>query len=130
MNPWTYLPVAFGWTLLTKVPLGVAMARTERGYDNRHPRTQQAALTGRGARALGAHKNAMEAFPAFAAGLIAAILGGGDPRWVHILAIAWLVSRIAYTGCYLGDVHWARSLCWFAGVGSTVGLMFLPVLGA
>ncbi len=130
MSPWMHLPIAFAWTLLTKAPVAAAMNRSGRGYDNRNPRIQQAGLTGWGARALAGHKNAMEAFPPLAAGLIAAIVGGVDPTTIHVLAIVWLVARGAYLALYLADVHWARSLAWGLAVASVFGMMILPALSA
>lgn len=130
MSPWMHLPIALAWTLFTKAPVAWAMNRNERGYDNRNPRIQQAALTGWGARALASHQNAMEAFAPFAAGLIAAIVGGVDPGTIHGLAVVWLVARGAYVALYLGDVHWARTLAWGLAVASVFGLMILPALPA
>ena len=48
----------------SKIPVAIAMHRNG-GYDNRHPRQQQAQLTGFGARALAAHQNAFEALIIF-----------------------------------------------------------------
>ena len=51
---------------------GSTIAAAERrkqfgSVDNKLPRLQEAQLTGRGARAMGAHNNAFETFPFFAA---------------------------------------------------------------
>ena len=80
------------------------------------------------ARALAAHQNSLEAFPPFAVALIAAVVGGGDPARVHLLAIVWLVARVAYVVCYLADTHLLRSLTWAVGVASVFALMALPML--
>lgn len=114
--------------VLTKAPLAFAMAREGRGYDNRNPRQQQARLTGFGARALASHQNMLEAFPVFAAGVLAALVSGAAGAWLSGLAVTFVVSRVGYTACYLVDVHALRSLFWVIGFGASIGLMILAVL--
>lgn len=114
-------------TLATKLPVAVAMARQRGGYDNRHPRDQQAALTGWGRRAVSAHQNAFEAFAPFAAAVLIADAAGGDPLWSARLAVSFLVLRLAYTALYLADLATLRSLAWSAGFAATVALMALPL---
>ena len=45
---------------LAKIPTAIAMKNQPGGYDNNHPRAQQAMLTGFGARAVAAHQNSFE----------------------------------------------------------------------
>ena len=121
--------IAFLLIPLTKVPVGVAQGRQKGGYDNRNPREQQAALTGWGRRALGAHANTIESFPGFAAGTLIAEVGGADPTWSARLAIAFVVARVVYPALYIADVDKARSLVWSVGMLATLGLLLLPALG-
>ncbi|PKL96464.1 MAG: hypothetical protein CVV18_01620 [Gammaproteobacteria bacterium HGW-Gammaproteobacteria-8] len=114
--------------LLTKVPVAMAMARMPGGYDNHHPRAQQARLEGFGARALASHQNMLEAFPVFAAGLLAALVSGADGHWTTLLALAFVAARVVYTILYLADFHLLRSLSWGAGFGASIGLMVLALL--
>ncbi|NCO18721.1 MAG: MAPEG family protein [Gammaproteobacteria bacterium] len=114
--------------LLTKVPVAMAMARMPGGYDNHHPRAQQARLEGFGARALASHQNMLEAFPIFAAGVLAALVAGADGQWTTLLALVFIAARIAYTILYLADFHILRSLSWGAGFGASLGLMVLALL--
>lgn len=114
--------------LLTKVPVAMAMARMPGGYDNHHPRAQQARLEGFGARALASHQNMLEAFPIFAAGVLAALVAGADGQWTTLLALVFIAARIAYTILYLADFHILRSLSWGAGFGASLGLMLLALL--
>jgi len=114
--------------LVTKAPVALAQAKEGRGYDNRNPRGQQARLTGFGARALAAHQNMIEAFPIFAAGLLLALVAGVQGQWVVILAVVFVVARVAYSVCYWVDVHLLRSLSWGVGFGASIGLMALPLL--
>lgn len=112
--------------LLTKVPVAMAMAERD-GYDNRHPRAQQAQLTGFGARALAAHQNMLEAFPVFAAGLLLALWAEADPFWTTTLALAFVAARVVYTILYLGNFSIMRSMVWGVGFGASLGLMVLAV---
>ncbi len=127
--PFLCVLIALIFTLATKLPLALAMAREAGGYDNRHPRDQQAALTGWGRRALASHQNAFEAFAPFAAAVLIAHAAGADPTWSARLAIAFLVSRVLYTALYLADLASLRSLAWTAGFAATVALMALPLWG-
>lgn len=114
--------------LFTKVPVALAQAKQEHGYDNRNPRQQQARLAGFGARALAAHQNMIEAFPVFAAGLLLALTAGAHGQWVVILSIAFVVARIVYSIFYWMDIHALRSLSWGIGFGASIALMALPLI--
>jgi uncharacterized MAPEG superfamily protein len=128
-TPLLCLLLALVLTHATKLPVALAMARQPGGYDNRHPRDQQAQLAGWGRRALAAHQNAFEAFPGFAAGVLVAELTGAAPVWAARLAVAFVVCRVVYTGLYVADVAATRSLVWTLGLAATVGLLALPLLG-
>ncbi|MGB0514230.1 MAG: MAPEG family protein [Wenzhouxiangellaceae bacterium] len=112
--------------LITRIPVAMAM-REEGGYDNRHPRDQQSRLTGFGARALAAHKNMIEAFPLFAAGLLIALWSGADGPWTSLLAVVFVLARVVYTILYLADFPTLRSMVWTAGYAASVGLMVLAL---
>ena len=99
--PFLCVALAFLLLYLTKIPLAVAMGRSRGGYDNRHPRDQQAALEGWGRRALAAHQNAFEAFAPFAAAVLVAHAAGADPVWSARLALLFIAARIVYTCLYL-----------------------------
>ena len=112
--------------LITKVPVAMAMAE-DGGYDNRHPRDQQSRLTGFGARALAAHKNMLEAFPVFAAGVLVALWSGAEGYWTSLLAVVFVLARVIYTILYLADFPVLRSLSWGLGYGASVGLMVIAL---
>lgn len=126
--PFVCVAIAFALIFLTKVPVGVAMAKQAGGYDNKHPRDQQAQLTGWGRRAKAAHDNTIEAFPGFAAGVLIAHVGGADAHWSTVLAITFIAARVIYPALYLADVHLARSTIWGVGCAATFGLLVLPAL--
>ena len=115
--------------ILTKAPVAAAMKQQPRGYDNRHPRDQQAALGGWGRRAVAAHNNTIEAFPPFAAAVIIAHIGGGDPAWAARLSLLFVACRVLYPLLYIGDVNLARSAVWTVGFSAACALMLLPARG-
>jgi len=113
--------------LITKTPVAIAMLKLD-GYDNHHPREQQKKLKGWGNRALAAHKNEIEAFPLFAAGVIIAHLGKGDIQWATTLSIIFISARLLYMVLYLIDQNILRSLVWGIGYACSLALALLPVL--
>ena len=125
--PFLCVALAFLLLYLTKIPVAVAMGRSKGGYDNRHPRDQQAALLGWGRRAVAAHQNAFEAFAPFAAAVLAAHAAGADPIWSARLAILFVIARVVYTGLYLADWASLRSTIWMIGVLCTAGLFYLAI---
>jgi len=112
---------------LTKLPVAAAMHRAG-GYDNHHPRAQQAALTGWGARALAAHQNGFETFAPFAAAVLVAHAVGAPAGLVAGLAVLFVVSRVAYVACYIADLSSLRSAVWGVGWLATLGLFLAPLL--
>lgn len=115
--------------VLTKVPVALAMARSgDKGYDNAHPRAQQAALTGWGARAMAAHANMFEAFPLFAAAVLVVQVSGSIGMLANLLAGLFIVARVIYTLLYLGDRPTLRSLVWGLGFISCLVMLILPAL--
>ena len=81
-------------------------------YDNRTPREWQSRLEGMPARAHAAHLNAFEAFPLFAAGVIIAHLRGMPQETIDLLAIAFVLLRLAYGFIYMAGFPRLRSLTW------------------
>jgi len=114
---------------LAKAPVAKAMAEEGGGrYDNRHPRAQQARLSGFGARALAAHLNSFEAFPLFAVGVLMAHVTQTQGPLVDGLALTFVAARVLYLGCYWADLHWQRSVVWVIGLLSSLLLMLTPAL--
>lgn len=113
--------------LITKVPVALAMARLDKHYDNKTPRQQQSRLQGFGQRALGAHQNAIEAFPLFAAGLAVALWAQADSHTINLLALIFVVARLAYTVCYWVDWDKLRSIVWFVALVCCYWLMALAL---
>ena len=114
------------WCVLAAAILPIVWAGAAktgiRGYDNGRPREFLASLAGWPARANFAQQNSYEAFPPFAAGVVIATLCGAPQGTVDLLALGFLVARIAYGLCYIADLSTLRSFIWLAGFGCTVGL--------
>ena len=101
--------LAFLLNIISKGPVAIAMAQQSGGYDNKNPRDQQASLDGWGRRAVAAHLNSFEAFPAFAAAVLVAVVAGADPAWTMRLAVTFIVARTLYLPLYLLDQRRTRS---------------------
>ncbi|MES2819039.1 MAG: MAPEG family protein [Pseudomonadota bacterium] len=113
---------------MAKAPVAKAMKDEAGTYDNHHPRSQQARLSGFGARALAAHLNSFEAFPLFAVGVLMAHVTQTHGALVDILAVTFVVARVLYLLCYWADLHWQRSLVWIVGLLCSLLLMVTPAL--
>jgi uncharacterized MAPEG superfamily protein len=114
--------------LLPYLFTGVAKAIGPR-YDNRDVRNWQARLDGRAYRAHAAHLNSFEAFPFFAAAVLAAMVAGADAARVNLLAIAFVALRLVYFAVYLANLAALRSLAWFAAISCAIAI-FVAALGA
>lgn len=115
--------------ILTKAPVAVAQQKAG-GYDNAHPRDQQARLTGWGRRALAAHQNQLESFPIFAAGALVASFAAVDQSTAGTLGLVYIAARIAYVICYLMNIHILRSIVWAIGIIASLALICSPAWAA
>jgi len=91
-------------------------------YDNESPRDSLESLTGWARRANWAQLNSYEAFPSFAAGVIIAHLTATEQSTIDIIAVVFLVCRIAHGVVYIANLPTIRSLVWSTGFLATVGL--------
>lgn len=109
----------------------VAKASGSERFDNRDPRGWLARQSvPRVQRANAAQHNSHEAFAPFAAGVILAQLAGVADIRVAMLAIAFVVLRIAYGLLYLADRATLRSLVWVAGFACVLALLVQAALAA
>src|SRR5262245_21252393 len=107
--------LAFLLIYLPKVVMAKGQATQPGGYDNNHPRDQQAKLEGAARRAAAAHANGFEGFAPFAAAVICAHLAQVDADTLSALSLTYVASRLLYVGLYLGDIAIARSIVWTLG---------------
>lgn len=112
--------------------LWIVMAKAgARGYDNRDPRGWMARQSDpRRYRAHAAHLNAFEAFPAFAAGVILADMAGVPDARIALLAVIFVIARVAHGAFYLAGQALLRSLAWFIGIGCAFALLAQAAMAA
>ncbi|WP_286262342.1 MAPEG family protein [Thalassotalea atypica] len=115
--------IAMVLPIVAKIPVAIAMNNAG-GYDNNHPRAQQAKLTGFGARALAAHQNAFESLIFFAPAVLLAVATGNSSVLVTQLAIVHVVARVLYNIMYLLDYGLMRSLVWGVGFFSSIVIAY------
>lgn len=116
------------WCILIAAALPYVWVALAKGaapaYNNKDPRGWLAKQDSYRVRnANGAHLNAFEAFPAFAAGVLMAQIAGVDPGRISMLAIAFIVFRVLHGIFYLTGTHRLRSLAWMGGLACVLGLM-------
>lgn len=111
---------------IAKVPVAIAMNKLG-GYDNNHPRAQQAKLTGFGARAFAAHQNAFESLIIFAPAVLLAITTQNTGTFIEQLAITHVVARVLYHVAYLINIGVIRSLLWAIGIISSFTIIYLCI---
>ncbi|HWA88715.1 MAG TPA: MAPEG family protein [Rhizomicrobium sp.] len=109
--------------LLTLAPVKV-VGRPR--FDNSHPRDPAFYTPGIRASALGAHINGIETFPFFAAAVLLAEFRHRPQHWIDLLAIAFIVLRLAFVAAYLADRPTLRTLLWNFGFAVNTAIFFLP----
>ena len=120
--------ILFVVIFLPFVWVGVAayhVTRAGEALDNKDHRGQQARQTGPAKRAYGAHYNALEAIPPFAAAVITAHLFHADPARSAQLCVAYLVFRVLHGVFYVLDWDKLRSLAFGLALVCVVGLFWL-----
>lgn len=117
--------------LLPIVCAGIAkygMMRTPRrdgGYDNHNPRAWLARQSDWRARANAAQANTFEALPFFLASVIIAQQLQARQTPLDILALLFVVLRMAYIMMYVADLAKARSAIWTLAFLVNIGIFFL-----
>ena len=118
------LPAALILAIVTIVPAKI-LGRRE--FDNASPRDAAFYASGFRARSLAAHQNGLEAFPLFAAAVLLAEMRAVPQDRVDWLAAGFILARVIYVGCYLGNQPTARSLVWTVGFLLTLAIFFSPL---
>jgi uncharacterized MAPEG superfamily protein len=107
--------------LFPYVAAGIAKKGFEQ-YDNANPRQWLAKQTGFRARANAAQANLFESLPLFFAAVIIAHIANAPQSRVDMLAVAFVVARIAYLICYIANWPTARSIVWLLGLICVVAI--------
>ena len=109
--------------LFPYVAAGIAKKGFE-GYDNGMPRQWLAKQTGFRARANAAQANLFESLPFFFAAVIIASIANAPQNRIDLLAIGFVLARIAYLVCYVANWPTTRSIVWLAGLACVVSIFF------
>ena len=109
--------------LLPYVATGIAKKGWD-GYDNGLPRQWLAKQTGFRARANAAQANLFESLPFFFAAVIIASIANAPQARIDILAVGFVLARIAYLICYVANWSTARSIVWLIGIICVISLFF------
>ena len=109
--------------LLPYVATGIAKKGFE-GYDNSLPRQWLAKQDGFRARANAAQANLFESLPLFFAAVIIAHVANAPQFRVDVLAVGFVIARIAYLACYVANWPTTRSIVWLAGMVCVVSIFF------
>ncbi len=106
--------------ILPVVAAGIAKWGT--ALDNNHPRDWANGLSGYRRRAYAAHHNAYEAFPFFAASVLAAAVTQAPQGPVNTLALVFIAARLGYLAAYITDRATLRSVLWVIGWAATLAI--------
>lgn len=107
--------------LLPYAAATIAKARSD--FDNARPRDWLAQQEGFRRRANAAQANGFETFPLFAAAVIIAMTIHHAPQHkVDLLAMGFVVARIAYLAFYLANLAALRSTAWTIGMACTIAI--------
>ncbi|EDM73566.1 hypothetical protein PPSIR1_35617 [Plesiocystis pacifica SIR-1] len=126
-TPFLCVLIAFVFAWVTRIPVFVAIRQAGKEIDNELPPRQMASLEGFGARAVAAHRSALDHLAPFVAAVLVAHLGDADPRRSAVLAIAFVVAQVLHTAAYLANIDYLRSFVWLIGFFTTLGLFLLAL---
>ncbi len=121
------MPFAYWCVLIAAVLPTVWVIYAKHGeIDNHTPRTGIDQLPPPKRRAYGAHLNAIENFPFFAAAVIIALQLGAPVATVNCLAALYILIRIVHGLLYVADQASLRSASYLAGFIVNVVIFVLP----
>jgi uncharacterized MAPEG superfamily protein len=107
--------------LLPIVAAGIAKAGFK-DFDNGMPRQWLAHQTGFRARANAAQANLFESLPLFFAAVIIATIANAPQNRIDLLAIGFVLARIAFLVCYIANWPTVRTMVWTAGLVCVVAI--------
>ena len=109
--------------LLPYVAAGIAKKGFD-GFDNSLPREWLAKQTGFRARANAAQANLFESLPLFFAAVIIASIANAPQVRIDVLAVGFVLARIAFLYCYVADHPTTRTIAWTIGLICVIALFF------
>ena len=115
------LPIVWSWTS------GYFRHKQFGSVDNKHPREQNAKLTGAGARAVAAQQNAWEALAVYAAALLAVNVANVPVESYATLTGIIILCRIAHGVLYVANIDALRSLVFLPSYGICIYMLVLAL---
>ncbi len=94
------------------------------GYDNRTPRAWADGLQGWRARAVAAQQNGFESLPFFIGAVVVGHQLGAPQGRLDLLAVAWVLVRVAYSAVYMAGGGATRSAVYALGFALNVAILF------
>jgi uncharacterized MAPEG superfamily protein len=122
------MPLAY-WCVLIAALLPYVLGKYAKlgvESDNRYPREDYDNLPPKNRRAYAAHQNALETFPFFAVAVVVALTMGAPFYLVNLLAVVYVLLRIAHALLYIFNQPTARSLVFTAAMAVSVVIFVLP----
>ncbi|MEP7131503.1 MAG: MAPEG family protein [Sphingomicrobium sp.] len=119
----------FSAVLLYLLTLAPTKALAPQEFDNANPRDQGFYNHPIRKMALGAHINGIETFPFFAAAVLLAEFRHAPQHWIDGLALAFLLTRIAFVVAYIANRPTLRTVLWNVAMAFNVGIFFLSGFG-
>lgn len=104
---------------------GVGKSRKQGGFDNHDPRAWLAQQTSWHARANAAQANSFEGLPFFIGAVVIAHQLGAPQGWVDLLAVAYVLLRVAFIILYVRDLATARSAVWTLGLLANIAILLV-----
>lgn len=102
--------------------VSIRVSRRQGGYDNNNPRQWAQQLTGWQQRAHAAQLNSFEALPLFIAGVVLAQQAQVAQTRIDMLAVLFILIRVAYLVAYLMNIALLRTAIWTAGIVVCIAL--------
>ena len=96
-------------------------------FDNQNPRDPRFYQPPLRARALGAHINGIETFPFFAFAVLLAEFRQAPQSTLDMLAVLFVVLRLAFVAAYLAGWGWTRTAIWNLGFLANLAIFLLPI---
>jgi uncharacterized MAPEG superfamily protein len=115
----------FGAVMLYLLTLAPTKAMAPLEFDNANPRDPRFYEHPVRKRVLGAHNNGIETFPFFAVAVLLAEFRDAPQDWVDGLALAFLLTRMAFVVAYIANRSTLRTMLWNVAMAFNVGIFFL-----
>jgi len=119
----------FGAIMLALLTVAPVKPLAGREFDNANPRDPHFYEKPVRRKALGAHLNGLETFPFFAVSILLAEFRHSPQTWIDSLAVAFLLTRLAFVAAYIGNRSTLRTTLWNAAMAFNLGIFFLSGFG-